>query len=178
MKKIICTIFISLFSMASEAETQPEIDKSVIKFSKTMGIDNMLATTLQQTRKSLKSSMANMVTNLRQKYPNMSEADIEMLQGIFTSYTNSIVDSIDIEKAAYIYAAVISKGVSKEAIDEASAYYASSEGQNMLKVVAVASAELNQYLLDTIAESSNKAQNQLMNALEQFNTRMLEGRSK
>lgn len=174
MKHIICAIFIGLFSVTSVAEDKTELDKSIVEFSKIMGIDSLLAATMQQTRESINNSMTDLANTVKKNSPNMSAVESKELEEIFAKYSNSILDSVDIDRAAYIYARIIAEGLSKEEVEVASEYYESPEGQNLLKVVGTATTELSQYLLDVISKSSRNAQGQLFRDLETFKKRALD----
>jgi len=168
MKHAIFAIFISLLSIATVAETIPEVDKTVIEFSNSMGINNIINATMQQTRESLKTSMVDLSYDLRAQYPNLSKEQNKVLDEILNRYVDSIIDSIDANKASYIYANVITEGMTKHEVEVATKYYTSPEGQNLLKVVGAASAELNKYMLEKITESAKIAQRQLGKDLAQF----------
>ena len=178
MKYMIFGIFISLLSIASVAETIPEVDKSVIEFSNSMGINNIIDATMQQTRESLKTAMVDLSSNLRAQYPNLSDEQHKVLDKILNNYVDSVIDSIDANKASYIYTSVIAEGMTKNEIEAATKYYTSPEGQNLLKVIGTASAELNNYMLGTITESAKIAQSQLVKDLADFKSNLSETASK
>jgi len=171
-----------LFSMSSVADTQPEsnfktrpsVDKSVNEFSNTMGINNIISATMQQTRDSLKSSVIDLSSNLRNKYPNLTAEQNIKLNKILNNYIDYVISSINTDEASYVYASVIAEGMSKDEVDAAIKYYRSPEGQNLLKVVGIASAKLNKHMLDKMTESVKIAQRQLNNDLIEFNRRLTE----
>jgi hypothetical protein len=177
MKFIIFCIF-GLFSMASIAETTPKVDESVMALSKSMGINNIIDAVMTQTRESLKKSMIDLSANLRAQYPNLNKEQHTALNNIFNKYVDSIIDSVDINKASYIYAQVISEGMSKDEIKKATKYYTSTEGKNLLKVASSASTKLNNYMLEEITASAKTAQKQLIKDLTQFKSNLPEKASK
>lgn len=171
MTRLFVASLLFLGSFSSIAQEAEQVDPAVIEFSEAMGVQNLISTTLEQTRVSLKASMTDLSSGLRQKYPDLSQEQTQFLEELLDRYVDTILNSIDTEKAAVIYAKVISEGLSESEVNQATEYYASPEGQNLLRVVGVASSELNQYMLDQMTGSARTAQLQLNQDLAEFTRR-------
>lgn len=171
--KYMIFILMLLSSFVSFAEEQIKTDESIKEFSETMGINSLLEGIMVQTRKSLKSSMLNLSNNLKTQYPTLSEKQFAKLTSILNAYSDSIVNSIDINKAAYIYTSVIAAGMSKSEINSANEYYSSAAGKSSLKTISNASNELNEYIMKQIEISQKKALPILTKEIQQFRTEII-----
>lgn len=168
MTRLLFASLLLLSSFSALAQETEEVDPTVIEFSEAMGVQNLISATLEQTRVSLKASMTDLSGNLRQKYPDLSQEQNQFLDELLDRYVDTILNSIDAEKAAVIYAKVIAEGLSESEVNQATEYYTSPEGQNLLRVIGVASSELNQYLLDQMTGSARTAQVKLNQDLAEF----------
>ncbi len=168
MKHMLFVLLFSLFAVVAFAESNKEVEKLTVEFSKAMGIDHMLKATNQQTRESLESTMFDLSSNLKAQYPNLSDEKKKIIDEILNTYMNFILNSVDIDKAAHIYARVIAEGLPAEEIKAATEYYKSPEGKNLLKVVGLAAAELNKYILNQMGEATKIAQAQLIKSIGEF----------
>lgn len=155
--RIFFVLSICLVSVCAFATTNEDLDGLAEEFSLAMGVDKLLDATLQQTRVSISSSMADVFAGLKSQYPSMSEDDAAALDQILIDYIDTIVDSVNTKQAAAIYAKVIAEGMPPENIEAATEYYSSPEGQQLLQVVGIASSQLNQYILDQMASSTKTA---------------------
>lgn len=161
MKYFILVLAVCLIPLLATAEPDAKTDELAEEFSAAMGIDKLLEATLQQMRDSLRPSMEDLSSNLLEQYPHISEEKIEKFDEVLKVYMDSIIDSIDTEEAAKIYANAISDGLPPREIEAATDYYNSPEGQKLLEVVTAASSQLNQYILGQVGASTKIAQAQL-----------------
>lgn len=146
-----------MFTLIANAEETIEFDDSVIEFSKTMGIEELLSSVLSQTRDSMKSSMSQFSDGFEKEFPNMSQEQRARLNDVFENYIDSVMDSIDTKAAAHIYIGVLAENMSASEMETASEYYRSPEGKNLMKTVGKASTAMNEYLLSSISGATKTA---------------------
>jgi len=168
MKALICAAIFSLASLTAVAQEQPQLSPTVVEFANAMGVEDIIDSTMQQTRDSMKGSIGDLGASLKAKFPNMSAEQSQALDEILGRYIDLIVDSIDAEQASRIYAAAIAEGMTDKEVETASAYYSSPEGQNLLEVVGVASTKMNDYMLGQITGAVKVGQQQLGQELGEF----------
>ena len=164
----IFTFTILILAISFSANSEEQIDQSVLEFSQLMGLQSIIDSTLEQTRNSMNSTLIDMLQELKKQYPDLTETQNKMLESILEKYVETALGSIDAEKAVYIYAEIISKGMTKKEIEEVSEFYKSPEGKNMQKVVGDAANKLSSYMLAEITAAVKIAQAEFVKDLINF----------
>ncbi|WNO08267.1 hypothetical protein [Teredinibacter sp. KSP-S5-2] len=174
MKKVFIGLFLSICSLSSVA-AEKKIDPAVLEFAQLSGIEGILQSTMTQTRDSLQATMIDMSAGLKAQYPNLTAEQEKMLDDIMGQYVSSIINSIDVKTATYIYSEVVANGMSKSEVSQMNDFYKSPEGKNMQRVVGEASQELNEYILNTMSASVKVAQAKLVQDLNTFKASVTTG---
>lgn len=155
--KYFIVLLLSVFSLFVSAKEPQQFDDSAVELSRTMGLEGLLSSVLFQTKESLKVSMSKVAEGYERDFPNMTVEQKERLNAILEQYVDAVMDSIDTKKAANIYTSVLAKNMTPSEIKTASKYYQSSEGKNLLKTISEAATEMNEYLISTTTDATDKA---------------------
>ncbi len=163
-----------LFGTASvKADDQKEKQAAAQELSEVMGIQSLIDGVMDQTRSAMISSTSQLSDNLRVEFPNMTEQQAAKLDSIFSNYSSAILDSIDTREAARIYTSIVFNGLSTAEAEAAIDFYQSDDGQNTMKVVADAAAQMNDYMLTQIQAAQSTALPNFMNEVRAFKSEML-----
>jgi len=168
MKSIYVIILSLVFTVEAFCQNSPEIDESHLELSKAMGIQKLIDDNLSQTEMSLKKTMRDVAADLKSKLPPLNQEEEAEFNDMLDHYVKTILDSIDSEKAAYIYTSKIAEEMSDEDMKFALEFYKSEEGQHLLEVVGEAAKILNEYFLKQMGDSTLIAKDELKNNINCF----------
>lgn len=172
--KYILVIAISIYSLIATADEAYVFDESVVELSKTMGIEDLLSSILDQSRDAMKSSMSELTSEFEKEFPDMTVDQKARLRGSMDKYIDTVMDSIDTEIAAQIYMSVIAENMQPREIETATEYYRSPEGKNLTKTVSEAASLMNEYLLAKMTEATKVSMVELGQDITQLRRELVE----
>ncbi|PIE69590.1 MAG: hypothetical protein CSA21_01535 [Deltaproteobacteria bacterium] len=177
MKKILMVLLLSFTSicLANGGENSSK-DEAINELTQIMGLKEILDTTMEQTKSSVKKILSDIRSQVTVKFPNMSVKQEENLQVILDQYANTILKAIDTQTAAGIYVTEIANNMSEEEINYTLDFYRSPQGARARQAVGKASSKLNAYFLTQIEQATKVAYAKLTADLEKFTKELSENR--
>ena len=168
MRYIMIIIALLFYSTNLFAMEENELNEKYIEFAKTMGLYQMLDSSLKQTDQSMKKQMNEVLPNILQGLPNITDKQKESLDKIINNYLTSIIASIDIDTASNIYIEALIKGMSEEEVEFAFNFYKSEKGKKVQQTIGNAAQQFQTYMLMQIENANSKNYPIFMNELEIF----------
>jgi hypothetical protein len=152
---------VALMSFTQTGHASEEDRATLIaRFTHTLGIEQVIATSQQQSRQATTAQKELLLGNFRRA--GISESAVAEIGSLFDEMVETVLTSWNPQEASRIYTGVIAESMSDDDLRKAIAFYGSSEGQKSVSVAGEANRRLQQYIQSSMTKAMQPALESLM----------------
>lgn len=160
--RLLKAVFVIALMSSTQALHASEEDRAtlVAEFTRTLGIEKVIAASQQQSRQSITAQKEVLFRNFRRA--GISEAAVVEIGRLFDEMMEQVLTSWSPEEASRIYMGVIAESMSEDDLKKAIAFYGSTEGQKSVNIAGEANRRLQEYVQSSMEKAMQPALESLM----------------
>lgn len=155
-------VFICLLTTAPAGAQETDHTQLAEEFAQVLGLDKMLLNAKLQAKKSAEQQFLQMMAQFRKSFDSMPEKYMNAFQEAGAEFVRAVSLGWDAAEAARIYTVALADELPENELRKSIAHYRTPEGQNELKAINQAAAQLNAYILTNSQKASQAATNEFI----------------